>query len=1233
MLVEDRELGPKDPDRFRHEDIVAQLADLATQAKPPANIALYGPWGSGKSSIASHLEAELARRDAPVRFARYDAFRFAQLPLQRHFIRHLATKLEVKNEKYGRRLYEDTTTNDLILGSPEDGRPRQLLGLLLQTLLILTVALAGAVAVTAAAAAIGSWVSEHDSFGSNFVDYLRNNTLGFLAPAGLLALFGALAGKKLSVTRGASAPTSEDQFAATFNDLVTDALAAGVFKRNPDRLVIFIDELDRCDGRTVVATLDSLRSFLDADRCIFIVAADQQVLETALTSYVRQSTPSDPANPYYSAGSEYLDKTFHYQLSLPDLLPRRLSGFAADLVRGKPGPWSEVASIERVVSVLIPNHVRSPRRAKTLLNSFALLFELARRRCDVGHLAGDPVGRAEEIAVLACLRVEFPLFARELRQHPRLIEAARASLHDPEDRPNRIPDDTWVVAREFIEGKRAVDVLLTAEAPLEDSPPDEDPAENATSSLRAAQSHQLQAYLRKTGYVPCPERDLIHLESGGALFGIDAADAAALEDSASQADTRMVNAILDRLGDQRYIGLLALAESLDREVPPLGHEADNLVSVVLGLYAAVRAEPTWSTNPTSSEIKRRFSTAINAHTRTYELRADDLPGALALGLDAGDVAGESLVTTVLAHEAALNCGPLILVAIGVFGALREQHGSEIAALATNGLTSPEQLNATAAAICDLDGPFGVELVEATLPGLTANLRSLLGSVVEPPETPAAEVAEEAEPADPEVAISQASRNLLDAFTGRVELLQRVAVAVLDVDHVGARRAVEAYLADLASDGDAVEFAALSRALLKAAQHRVPQSITLWLARVRPSHLDQAEACAAADALVTKVWTTLDKDNDGIPEYFAELLPMLDRLLPEPLGDDSALARVITQALIAPASDAEATHEHIRLERVEALTDIRVLLPATAAEIVANVVQKTLAAAVQAPTAVDGTVQRWVARAAQFVSLHGSASAATPVLTALKSSPWFLGTERVNAELAISAGARGRGEDVESPYTAAEVAQLVVEHGEALDVKAARWLNAFAPDASDAQALLDSLFARRPTSGAIECLNAYVSGLTADDQLGLVQPEVRRCLDSDPRIDLLRILRLPELDAARIAKAIVDTFALASKMDHRRRLLEVWAEAQIKDGPTRARLINEVLLPTARAGVGGLDLAIRHVELWRDPPHGTKGSLRELRKVASGDQKDRLTRALMEAGLIKEEKGWLGLGPTSYKDID
>jgi hypothetical protein len=49
--VSDEVIGRAEDDRLRHRDIVEQVADLIETAPTPANIGVFGPWGSGKSSF------------------------------------------------------------------------------------------------------------------------------------------------------------------------------------------------------------------------------------------------------------------------------------------------------------------------------------------------------------------------------------------------------------------------------------------------------------------------------------------------------------------------------------------------------------------------------------------------------------------------------------------------------------------------------------------------------------------------------------------------------------------------------------------------------------------------------------------------------------------------------------------------------------------------------------------------------------------------------------------------------------------------------------------------------------------------------------------------------------------------------------------------------------------------------------------------------------------------------
>ena len=113
--------------------------------------------------------------------------------------------------------------------------------------------------------------------------------------------------------------------------------------------------------------------------------------------------------------------------------------------------------------MLIPNHVRSPRRAKTLLNSFALAYDLGNRRMMAGHIADDLPARGRELAFLTCLRVEFPLLAAELQQHPELISALRAEIGLADASDLRHSDDVTVLAQQFLAGRRPTDQMLASD--------------------------------------------------------------------------------------------------------------------------------------------------------------------------------------------------------------------------------------------------------------------------------------------------------------------------------------------------------------------------------------------------------------------------------------------------------------------------------------------------------------------------------------------------------------------------------------------------------------------------------------------------------------------------------------------------------------------------------------------------------------------------------------------------
>lgn len=413
-LIPDSRLPSDAEDLLEHDAIARGVAEIAWSAEAPVNIALFGAWGSGKSSVYSMIEKHL-KRIAPkkVRVARYDAWKYGGRELKRNFINSLAHELDLADKpEFAQGLENEQVETKL---ETAEWLRRNWGSLLVGVGLAVVVAAAWVLLQ-----AVVAWAVNDSGFGAT--SKLLGPQAGTVFGLALVAtLLGPKAFEGAVITNRVAAPEGSDQFAKRFNDLVKVAL-----RRNHERLVIFIDELDRCDPRDVVATLIDLKTFLDQERCAFIVAADREVIERALRE-VPQAKPVREDEPYYATPGAFLDKIFQHQLSLPPLRSRALTKFAHDLVDDQGGIWHELRqrdvvgqdTFDRALFALIPVHVRSPRRVKVLLNNFATNARIAGSR-DI-----DWLDRAHEIAVLTVLQTEFPAVADELRRVPRLLTYLR----------------------------------------------------------------------------------------------------------------------------------------------------------------------------------------------------------------------------------------------------------------------------------------------------------------------------------------------------------------------------------------------------------------------------------------------------------------------------------------------------------------------------------------------------------------------------------------------------------------------------------------------------------------------------------------------------------------------------------------------------------------------------------------------------------------------------------------
>ena len=109
-LIPDHSIDDVGADEFDHKQIAARVAELASVAKTPVNVALFGPWGSGKSSFCHLLSEELKSIDGSIPVVRYDAWKYGGTALQRNFISNAASELKLKDARFRTGLYESTKT-------------------------------------------------------------------------------------------------------------------------------------------------------------------------------------------------------------------------------------------------------------------------------------------------------------------------------------------------------------------------------------------------------------------------------------------------------------------------------------------------------------------------------------------------------------------------------------------------------------------------------------------------------------------------------------------------------------------------------------------------------------------------------------------------------------------------------------------------------------------------------------------------------------------------------------------------------------------------------------------------------------------------------------------------------------------------------------------------------------------------------------------------------------------
>lgn len=283
---------------------VKALAQFAESCATPMTIAIQGDWGSGKTSLMNMIRKHLSGNDMSIRVETmwFNTWQFSQFKL------------------------EDELATTMLSGFLDElGDDGQNIKEVVRKLGAKVVDVAGHVVKTAADVATGGG--------------------GDALKAGLE-----------TVAR------RENGIARQLRDLktqITEAVNSVLKKKNANRLVVFIDDLDRIVPERAIELLETIKMFMDVPGVVYVLALDYAVVKRGL----KKKFDVDEND---LGGRSFFDKIIQLPFTMPTA-NYKISGYLKELLRQVDFEFSDNDLL--VYEELIRHSIGfNPRSAKRLVN-------------------------------------------------------------------------------------------------------------------------------------------------------------------------------------------------------------------------------------------------------------------------------------------------------------------------------------------------------------------------------------------------------------------------------------------------------------------------------------------------------------------------------------------------------------------------------------------------------------------------------------------------------------------------------------------------------------------------------------------------------------------------------------------------------------------------------------------------------------------------------------------------
>ena len=412
-------------DLLNNEAIAKTVVNLIKESNnQPISIGIHGDWGAGKSSILemiedlfNHTDKDDGKKYCCIRFNgwKHQGFEDSKIALMSAIVSELTAKENLQETA------------------------KEILGKLWKNINWMTVA------KTAGKTALGIATGTAPiAVLSSVRDMLKSTVTTQEGIANAIDVIGGYL-KESKITEDTSSNTEFTEFHKNFKELLE--------KANIKKLVVLIDDLDRCLPDVAINTLEAVRLFMFTGETAFVVAADESMIRYAVKKHFPDVVDENKYNVGIEFSNKYLEKLIQVPFRIPALGEVEACNYIMLLMVGSvlseentnykalrsegisriKKPWDvryfTVSDVQKILKddyakasnetliatqighLLSHNTDGNPRKIKRFINMLLLRFEIAKNR---------GFGAEIDLAILAKMMLAeyyFPNFYEQLPTH------------------------------------------------------------------------------------------------------------------------------------------------------------------------------------------------------------------------------------------------------------------------------------------------------------------------------------------------------------------------------------------------------------------------------------------------------------------------------------------------------------------------------------------------------------------------------------------------------------------------------------------------------------------------------------------------------------------------------------------------------------------------------------------------------------------------------------------------